>query len=420
MKTSPPATGSAAPVVPPPGRLWSRDFALFFTARAVAKLGDAMLPVALSAGLILYGYGAGAIGYAMASFSVCFAGFVVFGGVFADRLPTRALMVGADLVRVVTQGLAAVLFFTGHVVLWQICLIGAVNGIAAGTFQPGVASTVPRITADVQGANGAVRTAESMAMLGGPALAGVLVAVASPGGVFAAHSATYAVSACCLLLLRLGAGAGAAGRAPAGDRRRTTFRADLAEGWREFRSRTWMWGVIVIWMVLMITVTGPLVPLTAGVIIPADGAGAYGLVNSALGAGTAVGGLAAMRARPARLLRAGSLGLFGYALFPAAVGLHLSLPVVMACTAVSGASLGFWGVMWATSVQTQVPGPILNRLHAFEVAGSLSMMPAGQALAGPASALFGARHVLVAGGFMVLVVGAALLAVRPIRSLRRA
>jgi hypothetical protein len=92
----------------------------------------------------------------------------------------------------------------------------------------------------------------------------------------------------------------------------------------------------------------------------------------------------------------------------------------MACTAVSGASIGFWGVMWATSVQTLVPGPILNRLHALEVAGSLSMMPAGQALAGPASALFGARTVLVAGGFMVLVVAVALLAARPIRELRRA
>ncbi len=418
MRTRPPAITRPALEVPPARRLWSRDFALFFTARAVAKLGDAMLPVALSAGLIRYGYGAGAIGYAMASFSVCFAGFVVFGGVFADRLPTRVLMVGADLVRVLTQGLAAVLFLAGHVVLWQICLIGAVNGIAAGTFQPGVASTVPRIAPDVQGANGAVRTAESMAMLGGPALAGVLVALASPGGVFAAHSATYAVSACCLLLLRLGAGGRRA--APDAGRRHSTFRADLAEGWREFRSRSWMWGVIVVWMVLMITVTGPLVPLTAGVIIPHEGAGAYGLVNSALGAGTAVGGLAAMRARPARLLRAGSLGLFGYALFPAAVGLHLPLGPVMACTAVSGASLGFWGVMWATSVQTQVPGPILNRLHAFEVAGSLSMLPAGQALAGPASALFGARPVLLAGGFMVLVVGVALLAARPIRELPRA
>ncbi|WP_237321721.1 MFS transporter [Streptomyces sp. JJ36] len=417
-RTSP--VGASAGTSEPPQALWNRNFLLFFTARAVAKLGDAMLPVALAAGLLGHGYGAGAIGYAMAAFSVCFAGFVVFGGVFADRLDTRALMVGSDLVRVGAQGMAAGLFFTGHVVLWQICVIGAVNGLAAGTFQPGVASTVPRIARDVQGANGAIRTAESLAMLGGPAVAGMLVALASAGGVFAAHAGTYAVSALCLLLLRLGrprpGEAGAAGR----DRPRASYRADLAEGWREFRARTWMWGVIVIWMVLMITVSGPLVPLTAGEIVPTHGAGVFGLVNSALGAGTTVGGLIAMRVRPARLLRAGALALLGFGLYPAAVGLGLPLPAVMGCTAVSGAAIAFWGVMWATSVQTQVPGPILNRLHAYEVAGSLAMMPVGQALAGPAAALFGARTVLVAGGVMVLVVSAALLSVRAVRELPRA
>lgn len=59
---------------------WSRDFGLFFTARAVAKLGDTMLPVALAAGLLLHGYGAGAVGLAMASSVACFAGLVIFGG----------------------------------------------------------------------------------------------------------------------------------------------------------------------------------------------------------------------------------------------------------------------------------------------------------------------------------------------------
>jgi hypothetical protein len=108
--------------------LWSHDFGLFFTARAVAKLGEMMLPVALAAGLIQYGYGAGAVGIVMASFSACFAGLVIFGGVLAGRFDTRRLMIGADLVRVGVQAVAAAMFFTGHVVLWALCVIGAVNG----------------------------------------------------------------------------------------------------------------------------------------------------------------------------------------------------------------------------------------------------------------------------------------------------
>lgn len=128
----------------PRDRLWSRGFSLYFTARSVAMLGDSMLPVALSAGLLQHGYGAGDIGYAMASFTACFAGLVVLGGVFADRFSARGLMIGADLVRVGTQSLAAWLFFSGHVVLWQICLIGAVNGVAGAMFQPGWPARCPR------------------------------------------------------------------------------------------------------------------------------------------------------------------------------------------------------------------------------------------------------------------------------------
>jgi MFS family permease len=397
--------------------VWSRDFVQFFVARAVARLGDTMLPVALAAGLLEHGYGAGAVGLAMASTAAAFAGLVVFGGVIADRFSTRRLMIGADLVRIGTQSLAAALFFAGHVVLWQVCAIGVVNGVAGAVFQPGVASTVPRLATDIQGANGAIRIAESAAQLAGPALAGLLVGFASPGGVFAAHAATYAVSALCLLLLRLPP-LPDNGRAPAAGAR--AFKADLVEGWREFRARTWLWGVIAVWCVYMIAVWGPTVPLVATEVVRNHGPRAYGLVNSALGAGTVLGGLLALRLRPRRMLRAGSIALFAFVGFPVTVGAGLGVPAMAAGAAVAGAGMSFWGVMWATSVQTQVPPDVLNRIHAYDVAGSLAMMPVGQALAGPAAGVLGAGHVLLVAGAMSLVVAVALLAVPAIRDLVRA
>ncbi|QKW31362.1 MFS transporter [Streptomyces seoulensis] len=420
--------------------VWSRDFGLFFVARAVARLGDTMLPVALAAGLLQHGYGAGAVGLAMASTAAAFAGLVVFGGVIADRFSTRKLMIGADLVRLGTQTVAAVLFFSGHVVLWEICVIGFANGVAGAVFQPGVASTVPRLAADIQGANGAIRIAESAAQLAGPAVAGVLVGLASPGGVFAAHAATYAVSALCLLVLRLppaarGGGArahGAAGHgapghgAPGhgasghGASAAGAFRADLAEGWREFRARTWLWSVIAVWCLYMIAVWGPTVPLVATEVVQQHGPGAYGLVNSALGAGTVVGGFLALRLRPRRMLRAGAFALFAFFCLPAAVGAGLGVGAMAAGAAVAGAGMSFWGVMWATSVQTQVPPDVLNRLHAYDVAGSLAMMPVGQALSGPAASALGAEHVLLVSAAVSLVVPVALLAVPAIRGLARA
>ncbi|MYS20080.1 MFS transporter [Streptomyces sp. SID4948] len=394
--------------------MWSGNFRLYFTARSVAMLGDTMLPVALSAGLLSYGYSVGDIGLVMAATTACFAGLVILGGVFADRFNVRAQMIGADLVRVCSQSTAAFLFLTHRVRLWEVVVIAVVNGTAAAMFQPGVASTLVRVAADVQGGNAVTRTAESVASLAGPAFAGLLVGFASPGVVFAVHASTYLTSAVCLILLRFGpvpprllAAAG-------------SFRADLAEGWREFRSRSWMWSVIVVWMVFMVCVIGPYTPLAAGRIIPEHGAGAYGLVNSALGGGTAVGALLALRIRAAHPLRAGSVALFATALMPASVGLDLPVAAMCGCVFVAGTGTAYWGVNWATSVQTQVPNDILNRIHAYEVAGSVAMVPVGQALAGPAASLFGAGRVLQAGAAVAVAVAVTLLAVPAVRNLRRA
>jgi len=395
--------------------MWTTGFRLYFTARSVAMLGDTMLPVALSAGLLSYGYSAGDIGLVMAASTACFAGLVVFGGVFADRFDARTLMIGADLARVCTQSLAAALFLTHRVRLWEMVLIAVVNGTCAAMFQPGVASTLVRVVSDVQGANAVTRTAESVAGLAGPALAGALVGLTSPGAVFAAHAGTYAVSALCLFALRPAAPAPRGGRAGRGG-----FGTELAEGWREFRARTWMWSVIVVWMLYMVCMTGPFTPLSAGRIIPAHGAGAYGLVNSALGGGTAVGALLAIRLRAARPLRAGSVALLCAPLMPASVGLDLPVPAICACVFVAGGGWAYWGVNWATSVQTQVPADILNRIHAYEVAGSVAMLPVGQALAGPAAAAFGAARVLEVGAVAGLVVAVTLLCIPAVRDLRRA
>ncbi|MER6203330.1 MFS transporter [Streptomyces sp. NPDC001586] len=392
----------------------SRDFVLFLTARGAARLGETMLPVALAAGLLRVGYDAGAVGLAMAAPLASFVALIIFGGVFADRFDTRRLMIAADLARVATQALTAALFFSGHVVLWQVCAIGAVSGAATAVFQPGVASTIPALVDDVQKANGAIRVAESVMALAGPALAGVAVAFSSAGGVFVLHAGTYLLSAVCLLLVRHRPQA-----ATPGKDRATGVLRDLREGWQEFTARTWLWSVIVIWCVLTLTVWGPAVPLVAASVVDEHGPRAFGLISSALGAGTILGGLLALRLRPLRMLRAGAFAFAGFALYPASVGAHLPVPVIALCMAVAGAGMAFWGVMWSTSIQTQVPPAVLNRVSAYDLAGSLVMLPVGQALAGPAASLFGTGHVLLGSGAMTLAVSAALLAVPAVRRLRR-
>ncbi|MFE9488982.1 MULTISPECIES: MFS transporter [unclassified Streptomyces] len=407
----------------PERRLWSRDFKLFFLSRAVARLGDTMLPVALAAGLLQQGHSTTSVGVAMAVPTVSWAVLVIFAGVIADRVDPRRLMIGADLLRLVSQSFAAGIFFSGHVALWQILVIGLVNGGASAVFQPGVASTVRQLSADAQQGNGAIRTVEAVMSLVGPAAAGLLVAVASAGSVFAVHAGTYAASALCLWAVRppdraasSGTRAEEAGTTPSAT---GGMCQGLGEGWRAVRVRPWLWGVLALWSFFALTARGPTTPLIATEMVQQHGVTDYGLVNSALGCGTVVGGILAMRLRPAFQLRAGAVGVALFAVFPFAVGSGLPVPVIAAGAVIGGLGMAFWGVMWATSIQTQVPHEVLNRVYAYDIAGSIAFLPVGEALAGPAAELFGRRSMLLAGAVCTMVVSVALLSVPAIRRLRR-
>ncbi|MGN9909347.1 MFS transporter [Phytohabitans sp. LJ34] len=392
--------------------LWTRDFGLYFVARSVALLGDATLPVAVALAVRGAGYGDSGVGLVLAAWMAPFAALLLFGGVFADRFTARRMMIGADLVRVGTQSVVAVALLTGRPSLWLLLVMSALAGSAAAMFQPGVASLVPRVATDVQRANATLRVADAGAQLVGPALAATLTAAFGAGMAYALNAGTFAVSAACLLALRLDP-------VPLVARGASMIR-DLREGWHEFRSRTWMWSVILIWAVYGVLLFGPIYPLGSGLVTERLDQQAYGFTMSAMGAGTIVGGLVAMRYRPARPLAAGAVALFGFAMIPLSYAAHAPLSLLLGGHAVGGAAWAFWSVMWATSIQTQVPPAALNRVSAYEVAGSVGTVPIGQALAGPAAALLGAETVLGVGAAVGLAGCLVLLAVPGIRGLRRA
>jgi hypothetical protein len=370
-----------------------------------------MLPVAVSAGLLSDGYGLGTAGYAMAFLVGPFAGLVLFGGVLADRFTARRMMIVADLANLAAHVLLALLFLHGIDHLWQLYALLVVAGTANALFQPGATSTVPLVSRDVQGANGVLRTSEALTGLGGPALAGVLVGLGATGWVMAVSAVAYGTSALCLFVLRLGA----VPAPPAGE----GLWRNLVVGWQEFRARSWLWGVIVIWMVFAVLSWGPQLSVAAGVVVPEHGATAFGLLNCALGAGTVAGGVVAIRWKPERPLAAGAVAMLAYPLYPLGIVLDLPVWLLAAAQVAVGAGIGVWGVMWATSVQTQVPGEVLNRVHAYEVAGSVGMYPIGSALAGPAVGAFGTDGVLLVGTAVAVLTAVALLATRPIRTLTR-
>ncbi|MFD3678458.1 MFS transporter [Streptomyces sp. NPDC058613] len=417
-------TQTHAETDPPTARppLWDRRFALYFTARAVSLVGDAMMPVAaaLAVGPL---YGISGVGTVLGVWTGTFVLLVLFGGVFADRFGARRMMVGADLVRVLSQGVLAAAFFAGPPPFWLLVTMAALAGAAVAMFLPGVNGMVPLVAREPQRANATLKVADALAHLIGPALAGLLITLTNAGTVYAIDAGTFLLSALCLGLIRLapagrptGAPAGADSPAHSG----SSLRRDLRQGWQEFRARTWMWAVILIWMGYGVLFYGPLVPLSSALIGARLGPDAYGLAVSFLGVGTVLGGLLALRLRPARPLAAGAVAMVLCTVLPLCVALGAGLPLLLAGHALGGGALAFWSVMWATSVQTHTPPAVLNRVTAYEQAGSVSGIALGQMLAGPATALASPERLLMVSAAAGLAGCVALLATPAIRTLRRA
>lgn len=194
---------------------------------------------------------------------------------------------------------------------------------------------------------------------------------------------------------------------------------DLRVGWREFRSRTWIWVVILVWVAYGITMFGPIIPIGSTLVSTRLGDAAYGWAVTGWGAGAVVGGFCAMRVKPSHPLRAGAVAIFGWALLPLAVAASAPLWPLLAGHLIAGAAWSFWSVMWATSVQTHIPSEMLNRVTAYEVAGSVSGIAVGQALAGPATLFVSGAKLLGVSAAVCTVGAAVLLAVPAVRNLRR-
>lgn len=380
---------------------------MYFAARVVSLLGDAMMPVAtaLAVGAV---YGVSGVGYVLAVLTASFVIFVLFGGVFSDRVGARAMMVGADLVRIVTQAAVAVAFFTGTPPLWLLLLASFLSGTAAAMFQPGLNGMVPLVAKDPQRANATLKIADAGTQLAGPALAGVLMAVTGAAAVYTVDALTFLVSALCLAVIRV---------APVLERTASTVLRDLKQGWYEFRARSWMWSVIIVWIFYGALVFGPAIPLGSQLIGQRLGGAAYGWVMAGMGAGTVIGGLIAIRFRPARPLAAGAAALVGFVFIPLSVALQAPLPVLMAGHLIGGCSAAIWSVMWSTSVQTRVAPDVLNRVTAYEIAGSVSGMAVGQALAGPVTRVIDPLDLMKVSALASVGVCVALLLIGPIRNL---
>ncbi|MFF7726631.1 MFS transporter [Streptomyces sp. NPDC008001] len=394
----------------PPAVLRERPFRLFFTGYATSLLGSSMASIALSFAVLRAGGAGSELGWVLTARILPLVLVLLAGGVVTDRLGSRQVMLAADALRCLTQAGLALALLGGLPRLGLLVALVALWGAAEALFTPALDALVPRIVREdsLSDANALLGVARSAASVAGPALAGVLTAVAGPSCVLALDAASYGVSIVALALLP-GPGPRTAGSA--------SFAAELREGWTEFRSRTWLWVTSAHVCLFNLFVWAPL--LVLGPVVAEErlgGAAAWGLVMAAYGAGAVAGGVAVLGRRPRRPLLLATAATLGWSLPSAALATGRPLPWICAAALAAGAGTALSGIFYATATQRQVPPEALARVSAYGSFGAFALGPVGLAAAGPLSVLLGTQGVLGFGAVWQLVAVGVVLALPAIRA----
>ena len=386
------------PAVSPPlrdrlGALQERDFRLLFTATTITTLGDAVAGIALAFAVLDLTHSATDLGIVIAVRQAVNTGTVLLGGVVGDRLPRSLVLVVASLVQGLAQTATAGLILSGGATIAWLVGLQALYGAGDGFVLPAEVGLIPQTVSGerLQQANALQGLTRNVVFVLGPALGGILVVAGSPGVALAIDAASFFVAALVLWLIRIPQRAAVTA---------TGFFHELREGWREFVSRTWLWSTVLVFGIgnvffMFWSVLGPTVlrhhPLS------------WAVIASAAGGGAIVGGLVAIRYRPARPLVACIVTPIPYALKFIALAFHAPIWLVAVASFCGGIGLAIHLALWFTILQREVPEHAQSRVSSYDALGSFVLIPVGTALAGPVALAAGVDHaLLIAAGAIVI------------------
>ncbi|HXH87290.1 MAG TPA: MFS transporter [Gaiellaceae bacterium] len=393
--------------------LQEREFRLLFAGRTVSLLGSAIAPVALAFAVLDLTGSKTDLGLVLAARQIPLIVFILVGGIWADRLPRNRVMVGANIVSGLTQAAVATLLISGSAEIWHLIALAALNGSSTAFFFPASSGVIPQTVPAqlLQPANALLRLGINGATIGGAAVAGFLVAAFGSGTAIAIDAATYLLGAAFIALMRL----------PASVRMEAQhFLRELGEGWREFRSRTWLW-VIVIQFAFVNAVESGSLSVLGPVVADQDLGGArdYGLILMSQAIGLVAGGFIGLRYRPKRMLLVASAAIMLTPILVISLSFPLTLPLLLAAGFVAGICIETFGILWDTTMQQEIPPEALSRVYSYDMLGSIAFVPIGLAVAGPVADLVGVREALWGAAAIVVLSTLPVFAVRDVRTLER-
>lgn len=398
--------------------LWrQRDFGCFWLAQTLSVLGDSFSLIALPL-LVLQATGSVArMGLLTGVGGAAMVVAAVFAGVVVDRVDRRRLLIACDLVRMVLYGLVPVVWLVGPQ-LWLLYVVLPLCEAVGMLFAVGYVTVVRGLvgTGRLTEANGRLNATAAAAGVLGPLGAGLVAAWTGPANAVAVDAASYAVSAGCLFLVRVGERAG--DEHPA--RGRGLWR-DLRTGIDHLvrqpvlRSLT---GLLAVFSFLSLGITDLVIYHLKHDLGHDDGT--VGTVLAVGAVGTITGALlvAGLRRRlgfgPTWI---GSTALCGLAF--AGLGWVRPVPAVAVLTAVYLGCAGMAGTCSMSLRQEITPEPLLGRVTSAHWTLQYSVAPVGAAVLTWAAEQYGTARVAAVAGACCALTGLAGLGT-PIRGAGRA
>jgi hypothetical protein len=391
-----------------------RQFRLLFLGQVLSLLGDRITAIVLPFAVLSIGGSATDVGIVAAAGFVPFILLGLVGGVIADRMERRRILITSDAVRLATQAIAGALLLSGHAEVWHLAALTAAFGTADAFFTPAFSGMVPQTIAErshLQSANALRGMSISAGSIAGPVLGAILVATVKEGGALLVDAGTFAVSIGCLLALR-------PRTVERGDPE--PFSAGLKGGWREVRSRSWVWSFLLSMVVYHAVVLPSIFVLGPVLMIDElDGATSWAVVVTAFGCGSILANVLLLRWRPRFALRASAVGLMFASCQAVVIGSGLPLAGIAALEFFAAIGVSTYFTLWETSLLEHIPEAAISRVTSYDYMASTGTIPIGTLVAGPLSDQVGLHETLVGMSVVGVLAGVALWSVPAVRNLPR-
>jgi MFS family permease len=381
-----------------------RNFRWFFLARAITMIAGSMSSIALAFAVLEIDNDARSLSFVLAAFTISNIVFVLFGGVVADRLPRALIIQSCYVIDILTIGSIAALLFTGTATIPALVILSVFNGASTAFVMPAMQGIIPQLTTPehLQQANAMLSFVRSAVTIGGPVIAGILVATAGPAWAMVVQAIGWLIAIPILALVKLPPPAHGGG---------TTMFHDLRIGWQEFWSRSWLWTVVLAFMIMNAIhvgawgVVGPYIAKNNDML----GIAGWGWVVSAEGVGVLLMTLLLLWFPLRRPLRFGMIGMAAFAIPLTVLGAHPAVVLLAIAAFIAGAGVEIFNTGWNLALMENVPGEKLSRVSSYDMLGSFVVMPIGTLIYGWLITHAEPATVLITSGIIYAVVALATL-----------